>query len=161
MPMSRVIARRDRLAPSAARWRRATALISSIISARTRARMEAAGMVRVSHKTRALLLTVRAPPVSIVLNRERCSRFEPRRYPVSHHVIVGAGPVGSATALLLAERGEKVVLVPRSGKGPDDPRITRVAADATHADRLVELTTGSAVLYNCANPQYHQWFTDW
>jgi nucleoside-diphosphate-sugar epimerase len=78
-----------------------------------------------------------------------------------HHVIVGAGPVGSATATLLAERDEKVVLVTRSGKGPDDPRITKVAADAASADRLVELATGAAVLYNCANPQYHQWFTDW
>ncbi len=77
------------------------------------------------------------------------------------HVIVGAGPVGSATATLLAGRGEQVTLVTRSGKGPDLPGINRVAADATDTDRLTELTTGAAVLYNCANPQYHQWFTDW
>jgi nucleoside-diphosphate-sugar epimerase len=80
---------------------------------------------------------------------------------MSAHVIVGAGPVGSATATLLAERGEKVTVVTRSGKGPDLPGITRVAADATDADRLTELATGAAVLYNCANPQYHRWFTDW
>lgn len=77
------------------------------------------------------------------------------------HVIVGAGPVGSATATLLAEQGERVRVVTRRGTGPEHPAIERVAADATDADRLTGLTTGAAVLYNCASPQYHQWFTDW
>ena len=36
-----------------------------------------------------------------------------------------------------------------------------MAADATDAERLTELTAGAAALYNCANPQYHQWLTDW
>jgi nucleoside-diphosphate-sugar epimerase len=77
------------------------------------------------------------------------------------HVIVGAGPVGSATATLLAERGEQVRVVTRSGRGPAHPNIALVSADATDADRLSELADGAAVLYNCANPQYHQWLTDW
>lgn len=77
------------------------------------------------------------------------------------HVVVGAGPVGSATATLLAERGERVRVVTRSGRGPDHPAIERVAADATDAARLTTLTEGAAVLYNCANPQYHRWPTDW
>jgi nucleoside-diphosphate-sugar epimerase len=80
---------------------------------------------------------------------------------MSEHVIVGAGAVGSATALLLAERGEHVRLVSRRGSGPEHPAIERVAADATDAERLTGLTAGAAALYNCANPQYHQWFTDW
>jgi nucleoside-diphosphate-sugar epimerase len=77
------------------------------------------------------------------------------------HVIVGAGAIGSATARLLAGRGESVRVVTRSGSGPDLPGVERVAADATDAERLTELTTGAAALYNCANPQYHQWFRDW
>ena len=77
------------------------------------------------------------------------------------HVIVGAGPVGTATANLLADRGEKVRVVTRSGGGPKHPAIERVAADATDVGRLTELTGGAAVLYNCANPQYHRWPTDW
>ena len=77
------------------------------------------------------------------------------------HVIVGAGPVGSATATLLAERGEHVRVVTRSGRGPEHPLIERVAADAADADRLAKLTAGAAVLYNCANPQYHRWPIDW
>ena len=77
------------------------------------------------------------------------------------HVIVGAGPVGSATASLLADRGERVRVVTRSGGGPEHPAIERVAADATDADRLSELAEGAAALYNCASPQYHRWLTDW
>jgi nucleoside-diphosphate-sugar epimerase len=80
---------------------------------------------------------------------------------MSEHVIVGAGAVGSATALLLAERGEHVRLVSRSGSGPEHPAIERVTADATDAERLTALAAGAAALYNCANPQYHQWLTDW
>ena len=80
---------------------------------------------------------------------------------MSEHVIVGAGAVGSAAAVLLAERGEHVRIVSRRGTGPEHPAIERVAANATDAERLTELTAGAAALYNCANPQYHQWFTDW
>ena len=80
---------------------------------------------------------------------------------MSEHVIVGAGAVGSAVAVLLAERGEHVRVVSRHGSGPEHPAIERVAADATDAQRLTELSAGAAALYNCANPQYHQWFTDW
>jgi nucleoside-diphosphate-sugar epimerase len=80
---------------------------------------------------------------------------------MSEHVIVGAGAVGSATALVLAERGEHVRVISRRGSGPEHPGIDRVAADATDAERLTELSTGAVALYNCASPQYHQWFTDW
>jgi len=80
---------------------------------------------------------------------------------MSEHVIVGAGAVGSATALELAGRGERVRIVSRHGHGPAHPAIERVAADATDAEHLAKLAVGAVALYNCANPQYHQWFTDW
>ncbi len=80
---------------------------------------------------------------------------------MSLHVIVGAGPVGTATATLLAERGERVRVLSRRGGGPQHPAIERVAADATDADRLTTLASGAAALYNCASPLYHRWFTDW
>jgi nucleoside-diphosphate-sugar epimerase len=75
------------------------------------------------------------------------------------HVIVGGGPVGTATARVLLDRGERVRVVTRSGSGPAEAE--RVEADATDAARLTELATGAAALYNCANPQYHRWLTDW
>ncbi|WNM41156.1 NAD-dependent epimerase/dehydratase family protein [Micromonospora halotolerans] len=77
------------------------------------------------------------------------------------HVIVGAGPVGTATARLLAERGDRVRVVTRRGTGPTHPAIERIAADAADAERLTTLTDGAAALYNCANPAYHRWPLDW
>ncbi|MFG1655124.1 NAD-dependent epimerase/dehydratase family protein [Micromonospora chersina] len=77
------------------------------------------------------------------------------------HVIVGAGPVGTATARLLAERGERVRVVTRRGTGPAHPAIERIAADAADAERLTALTEGATALYNCANPAYHRWPLDW
>jgi nucleoside-diphosphate-sugar epimerase len=77
------------------------------------------------------------------------------------HVIVGAGPVGTATARLLAGRGEQVRVITRRGTGPEHAAIERVAADATDAARLTVLAAGAVALYNCANPLYHRWLTDW
>jgi nucleoside-diphosphate-sugar epimerase len=75
------------------------------------------------------------------------------------HVIVGAGPVGTATAAHLLEMGHRVTVVTRSGSGPDG--TNRVAADASDPARLVELAEGADAIYNCANPRYHRWPTDW
>jgi len=80
---------------------------------------------------------------------------------MSKHVVVGSGPIGSATARLLADQGESVRMVTRSGSGPDHPLIERVAADASDARRLTELTQGAEVLYNCANPRYTEWEKRW
>jgi nucleoside-diphosphate-sugar epimerase len=77
------------------------------------------------------------------------------------HVIVGAGPVGTATAGLLADRGEQVRVITRRGTGPERPEVERVAADATNSARLSDLTKGAVALYNCANPPYDRWLTDW
>jgi len=80
---------------------------------------------------------------------------------MSKHVVVGAGSVGTATARLLVERGEEVVVVTRSGSGPEHAAVTRVAADASSSGRLTELAVGAVAIYNCANPPYHRWPTDW
>lgn len=80
---------------------------------------------------------------------------------MSLHLIVGAGAVGSTTARLLAAQGHQVRIVSRSGSGPDDPAIERLALDASDADRLSTLAQGAVAIYNCVNPLYHQWLTDW
>ncbi len=76
-------------------------------------------------------------------------------------VVVGAGGTGRALARLLADGGERVKLVTRSGSGPDHPGIERVAADATAVDQLTSLCEGATTLYNCAMPAYNRWPTDW
>lgn len=79
---------------------------------------------------------------------------------MSLHVIVGAGAVGTATARLLAARGEQVRLVTRSGGGPSAQAIERVRADATDTATLRRLVDGATAIYNCAAPRYWRWPTD-
>jgi nucleoside-diphosphate-sugar epimerase len=82
----------------------------------------------------------------------------------ANHIIVGAGAVGTATARLLADSGEYVTIISRSGSGPEHPRIDRVGLDAGDVAALVELAaadTGTAAIYNCVNPEYHRWTRDW
>jgi nucleoside-diphosphate-sugar epimerase len=78
------------------------------------------------------------------------------------HVIVGAGTVGQATALVLAEKGHQVRLVSRRGHGPDHPGIENLAVDATDTDALTHASEGATALYNCASPRsYAQWESEW
>lgn len=75
------------------------------------------------------------------------------------HVIVGAGPVGNAVARELLDRGEEVRVVTRSGSGIDGTE--RISTDAGDSDRLSQLASGAAGLYNCVNPPYHRWAQEW
>ncbi|MCE9621097.1 MAG: NAD-dependent epimerase/dehydratase family protein [Actinomycetia bacterium] len=80
---------------------------------------------------------------------------------MNQQVVIGAGPVGSGIACTLAERGEAVTVVTRSGSGPEHPLITKARADAGDSDQLAQLAQGAVAIYNCANPPYHRWDTDW
>ncbi|MFB4305916.1 NAD-dependent epimerase/dehydratase family protein [Actinomadura sp. GTD37] len=75
------------------------------------------------------------------------------------HVIVGAGQVGAHLAERLTARGHDVVVVTRSGSGPDG--VERIAADVADRGRLTEIAKGADALYNCVNPKYHRWVQDW
>jgi nucleoside-diphosphate-sugar epimerase len=75
------------------------------------------------------------------------------------HVIVGAGPVGTATAEHLVRLGHEVRVITRSGRGPSAAHA--IAADATDAQRLTSLAAGAEALYNCASPPYHRWPELW
>ena len=77
------------------------------------------------------------------------------------HLVVGAGPIGSAVVRRVVAAGDRVRVVTRSGSGPDLPGVEKVAADASDGARLVGLASGADVIYNCVNPQYHHWPTDW
>jgi nucleoside-diphosphate-sugar epimerase len=77
------------------------------------------------------------------------------------HVIVGAGPVGAATARVLASEGHTVRMVTRSGTGPTHAEVERVRADASDTAALRGIAEDAQAIYNCANPPYHRWTTDW
>ena len=80
---------------------------------------------------------------------------------MSTHLVIGAGPVGSEVARLLAGDGNDVVVVTRHGSGPTVPGIRRVAADAASVEALLAAAPEAAAVYNCANPEYHRWAQDW
>jgi nucleoside-diphosphate-sugar epimerase len=77
-------------------------------------------------------------------------------------LIVGAGPVGSSLAARIADGGERVRVVTRSGGGPSHPLVERVALDASDAGLLADAARGATVVYNCANPgSYPLWERVW
>ncbi|MFI7634296.1 NAD-dependent epimerase/dehydratase family protein [Nonomuraea sp. NPDC049400] len=75
------------------------------------------------------------------------------------HVVVGSGQVGTHLARKLVAQGQDVTVVTRSGSGPEG--TVKVAADVADKARLIEAAKGADVLYNCVNPRYHRWLTDW
>jgi nucleoside-diphosphate-sugar epimerase len=71
---------------------------------------------------------------------------------MSKHVVVGSGPVGTATARELAHQHQEVVLVSRSGRGEPLAGVRRLTLDVTDLEALTSLAQGAAALYNCVNP---------
>lgn len=77
------------------------------------------------------------------------------------HVVLGKGPVGTATAELLVARGDRVRVLSRSG-GSSSRAVEHVAVDASDAAALAAAAAGADVIYNCANPvDYHRWAELW
>lgn len=71
------------------------------------------------------------------------------------HVVLGAGPAGSAVAEELADRGLRVRHVDRSVIAAADPRVEVVRGDVSTADGAVAATEGAAVIYHAVNVAYH------
>jgi nucleoside-diphosphate-sugar epimerase len=80
---------------------------------------------------------------------------------MTNHVILGKGQIGSTVAAILAERGEQVRVLSRSG-GESTALISHQRVDAGDRQALIDATAGADVIYNCANPAgYHQWARQW
>ncbi|MDT0344791.1 NAD-dependent epimerase/dehydratase family protein [Streptomyces litchfieldiae] len=76
---------------------------------------------------------------------------------MAERVVIGAGATGIATARQLADSGERVRLITRSGSGPDHPGIERLALDAGHTDELADALAGATTVFNAAMTAYHTW----
>jgi nucleoside-diphosphate-sugar epimerase len=73
-------------------------------------------------------------------------------------VVLGAGPLGRSVMNELVRRGAPVRVVNRSGKMADAPAgVEVVAGDVNSADSVRAVTQGAAVVYQCAQPEYHEW----
>jgi nucleoside-diphosphate-sugar epimerase len=74
------------------------------------------------------------------------------------HVIFGAGAIGRTVAEELTARGKTVRLVNRSGKMEAAPvGVEVVAADLYDAAQVRGIASGAEVVYQSAQPAYHQW----
>ena len=74
------------------------------------------------------------------------------------HVIFGTGPLGRWTAQELSQQGHRVRLVNRRGTANDLPvEVELVKGDAYDPTFTRTVTQGASVVYQCAQPAYHQW----
>jgi nucleoside-diphosphate-sugar epimerase len=73
------------------------------------------------------------------------------------HVIFGTGPLGQAVMRALLERGASIRMVNRSGRADVPASVQVVAGNAYEASSVAALTLDAAVVYQCAQPAYHQW----
>ncbi|MBX3063792.1 MAG: NAD-dependent epimerase/dehydratase family protein [Anaerolineae bacterium] len=76
-------------------------------------------------------------------------------------VIFGTGPMGVAIANVLISKGKRIRLVNRSGKLPlglqSAQGVEVVKANASVVAESEEVTKGASIVYQCAQPPYHQW----
>ncbi|MFF0816578.1 NAD-dependent epimerase/dehydratase family protein [Rhodococcus sp. NPDC003318] len=68
-----------------------------------------------------------------------------------YHVVTGAGPVGWTVATRLADRGGRVLLLTRSGSGPDHPAIERRRVDVSVPGALDDALDGAASVFHCTH----------
>ncbi|MBC8098372.1 MAG: NAD-dependent dehydratase [Armatimonadetes bacterium] len=73
------------------------------------------------------------------------------------HVVFGTGPLGLATMHALVSKGLRVRMVNRSGRAAVPPEVEVVAGDAYSTDFTRHVTQGAAAVYQCAQPEYHEW----
>ena len=72
-------------------------------------------------------------------------------------VVLGAGAIGATIARQLAEAGESVRVVTRSGRDLGVAGVAAVAGDITRPDVVRGLTTGAGTVYFAAQPEYTDW----
>ena len=81
---------------------------------------------------------------------------------MAHHLVLGAGGIGRATAAALSARGETVTLASRSGTRVDLDGVTTMAVDATDAHAVGRAADGVATIVNAVSPaNYTHWDRDW
>ena len=73
------------------------------------------------------------------------------------HVVLGGGPVGTAIARGLAEAGEAVRVVTRTGRDVGIPGVTPFPADITDPSVVRAATEGASTVYFAAQPAYTNW----
>jgi nucleoside-diphosphate-sugar epimerase len=75
------------------------------------------------------------------------------------HVIFGTGPLALAVMRALQKRNKSIRMINRSGtRSHDIPgNVEVVGGDAYQTDFTSNVTAGAEVVYQCAQPRYHEW----
>ena len=75
------------------------------------------------------------------------------------HVVLGSGAVGQATARALVKQGKYMRMVDRSGRRPaDTPESVEIlGGDLYNLDFARKAVEDASVVYQTAQPQYHEW----
>jgi nucleoside-diphosphate-sugar epimerase len=76
------------------------------------------------------------------------------------HVVIGSGQIGTHITQQLIDAGQPVRVLTRSGSGIDHRLVTKVRVNVSDAQASRSAMTGAEVVYNCANPEYTKWATD-
>ncbi len=77
------------------------------------------------------------------------------------HVIIGGGTIGGRLAKLLAASGKGVLVIARTAVNKASAGIEYRSGDATSVEELLARAPEAKVVYNCANPPYNKWETEW
>ncbi|WP_299575713.1 NAD-dependent epimerase/dehydratase family protein [uncultured Williamsia sp.] len=72
------------------------------------------------------------------------------------HVVLGAGPAGTATVTELRRRGLRTRHVSRSPVVVEDPAVETVVADVSDPEAAISATDGAATIYHAVNVPYHR-----
>jgi nucleoside-diphosphate-sugar epimerase len=73
------------------------------------------------------------------------------------HVIFGTGPLGLSVMRELVRQGKQVRMVNGKSKASLPAGVELVSTDAYNPDNTRRVTQGAAVVYQCAQPAYHEW----
>jgi len=77
-----------------------------------------------------------------------------------NHVVLGTGAIGRAIMEELVKRGESVRMVNRSGMMEESPAgVEVIASDLYDQAKVKEVTRDAKVVYQCSQPNYHEWPT--
>ena len=77
------------------------------------------------------------------------------------HVVIGGGTIGARLAKLLAANGKRVQVIARSTAVHSTIGVEYRAGDATSFEALKTIAPDARVVFNCANPPYIHWRTEW
>lgn len=77
------------------------------------------------------------------------------------HLVLGNGTVGSKLATRLARSGKQVLVLSRSAERRDFESVTALQADATSLSTLLAVAPEANFVYNCINPPYDKWDSQW